>query len=277
MAGSSGQVSELDSGRGTTSARLSQFAVNSDVLLEGHRIWLNDMISPLLRGGGSVSLIGLASRTGSDSHNLALSKRRATAVLAFLRLCTGRSFNHLFSTGTGEAMAALAGQADGTEDGTHRAVLVIAWAEAKPPPQAPRPMPQRAERVISRSASKLTWPSVDRGTVHDGSFGESIASIFGPGPKETRSTASYPADYAVNEIHEVKQLEETYSAAGRTLRESIEVRYTWGPMSGTVLWDNRYDHSINGKKSARSRHHRQRLPRRTVFKRATTPNKSLPL
>ena len=43
-----------------------------------------DAMAPL-RNGGSVSVVGLASRTGSTAHNQELSERRAKRVLERLR------------------------------------------------------------------------------------------------------------------------------------------------------------------------------------------------
>jgi outer membrane protein OmpA-like peptidoglycan-associated protein len=70
-------ISEL----GIIEGWLSGFDIDSAGLKVKHRAWLDNHVVPVLQGGGSIAITGMASRSGAAAHNLALSKRRASAVL----------------------------------------------------------------------------------------------------------------------------------------------------------------------------------------------------
>ena len=73
-------------------ATLHHFGISSAVLAQAHREWLTQKVEPLLRSGGSISIIGQASRSGSAKFNEALSEKRANAVRQFLEQQTKMSF-----------------------------------------------------------------------------------------------------------------------------------------------------------------------------------------
>src|SRR5262245_3806839 len=69
---------------GVVDGRLYAFEIGSAGLLFMHRAWLDNHVIPVLQGGGTVGMTGLASRSGGAAFNLDLSRRRANAVLYYL-------------------------------------------------------------------------------------------------------------------------------------------------------------------------------------------------
>ncbi|NNF38175.1 MAG: OmpA family protein, partial [Gemmatimonadetes bacterium] len=80
-----GRVADYTEAWEQEEAKLYDFGINSAQLGEAHRRWLSNRVVPILVRGGSITVVGEASRTGSFRHNDALSLRRAKAVLAYLR------------------------------------------------------------------------------------------------------------------------------------------------------------------------------------------------
>lgn len=108
----------------TLRASLLNFDIDGDTPKSEHERFLVDNVVPLLEiPGVVVRLRGVASRSGSDAHNLALSQRRVDKVQAFLRR-HGPANVQVDRQAVGEADAAAAGQADRTEDEAFRAVIV---------------------------------------------------------------------------------------------------------------------------------------------------------
>jgi hypothetical protein len=119
-------------------ANLFNFKINDDQTLDDHDLFLGSVVAPLLLGNSAAGarLVGLASRSGSDAHNLQLSLRRArnaeASLSAFLlpdlvnppgpppRTSVG---------GQGEQFAANLNVKDGTEDSRFRSVLVTVLAD----------------------------------------------------------------------------------------------------------------------------------------------------
>jgi hypothetical protein len=117
------------------------FKKNSDVVKFEHLSGLTRHIAPLLDAGGSVTLIGMASRTGPESFNIRLSRSRAANLLSALARIVGdrgKSARAALGVSEGSANAARAGEAAGVEDPKFRAVSVTAWLSSDPPdPQLP--------------------------------------------------------------------------------------------------------------------------------------------
>ncbi len=71
-------------------AILADFDIDGDILKRRHFEWLDDnVINPAhakssTAGGWTIDLIGRASKSGSDQHNLWLSDKRVRAVMAYL-------------------------------------------------------------------------------------------------------------------------------------------------------------------------------------------------
>ena len=119
-------------GKGKTEVRKSppslmlfNFDIDGEALKEDHKAFLRKEALSALRAGGSVSVVGLTDRKGSDSHNRALSVRRVDRTIEFLRqeIPTGLNLNQ--ATGFGEAAAEQEGQKDETLDERFRAVLLF--------------------------------------------------------------------------------------------------------------------------------------------------------
>jgi hypothetical protein len=129
---------------GHIQARLMRFGIDSAALHPKHCSWLDGHVVPVLAAGGSIVVSASASRSGSAAHNMALSKRRASAVLAYLRRKVRRhvSYRVQLVEALGEGPAERLGYKDGTEDSYFRAVSVVAWPRPTPPPP-PRSKPRR--------------------------------------------------------------------------------------------------------------------------------------
>ena len=128
-----GQVTAIPAGD-RVSAVLSNFDIDWHELKPEHQQWLDQYAVPKIREGGSISVEGRASRTGSHEHNQALSERRLREVLAYVRQRAGREFRSAQSVALGEQAAASSGWPDDTEDAWYRSVVVTAWSKPDPPP-----------------------------------------------------------------------------------------------------------------------------------------------
>jgi hypothetical protein len=122
----------------TMVANLFNFMIDGDQPRADHRQFLVST-APLLAANprAGARLIGLASRSGSDQHNLLLSVRRArnvqTALAFFLALLGTVDPPNLPSRisagGQGERFAANLGVKDGTESSRFRSVLLTVLAD----------------------------------------------------------------------------------------------------------------------------------------------------
>jgi hypothetical protein len=127
---------QLDNIGGPRKLLLYNFDVDGDNLKPEHQAALRQMVVPRLSTGGSVAIIGLASRTGSYGHNQRLSERRARNVFSFLQAnvpggnfpvkgftASGKQVSG--PTGWGELKAKDEGERNGTEDRRFRAVCIV--------------------------------------------------------------------------------------------------------------------------------------------------------
>src|SRR5262245_24968142 len=85
-----GRIQELlISGRDSATAfraRLYNFDIDGDTLKKEHKDWLTEhVVTQLGNPSVKITLRGDASRTGSDRHNLDLSRRRVNQVKLFLQ------------------------------------------------------------------------------------------------------------------------------------------------------------------------------------------------
>lgn len=156
-----GNVTEFSGGT-LTLGTLHHFGIASAALADAHRQWLNRKVVPVLKRGGSVTIVGQTSRSGSEKFNKRLSKKRADAVRAYLEKQAKRCFEYLYAHGEGESAATLAGQTDGSEDGNFRSVIVIAHVYPEPPTPPPpiRVKPKPKKRVSD------VWLGI--GEIHSG-------------------------------------------------------------------------------------------------------------
>jgi hypothetical protein len=111
---------------------LFNFDIDGEALKDDHKAFLRREALPTLRAGGGVSVIGLTDRSGSDSHNKALSDRRVARTIEFLRQEIPTGLNLKQATGFGEAVAKQEGDVDGSSDERFRSVLVFLHPAAAP-------------------------------------------------------------------------------------------------------------------------------------------------
>ncbi|MEO5860628.1 MAG: hypothetical protein ABIR33_16980 [Pyrinomonadaceae bacterium] len=129
---------------GMTTAKLYNFQINKFDLKTEHKNWLINAVAPRLKNGGSISIVGLASRTGSDALNMKLSENRMRTVVNLLRQLVPNNFKVATELAVGERAAMLAGVKDGVEDEGWRGVVISAWDKPiPPPPPPPPPIPPR--------------------------------------------------------------------------------------------------------------------------------------
>jgi hypothetical protein len=152
-----GRVLEVQRGSGWKIAYLYGFKVDRAVLRRAHLAWLSANVvkvvhsakisaalAPLPPTTWHIWLCGTTSKTGSDAHNLALSKRRARAVETHL----GRKFGpgagdvQIHTGWVGEFLADVRGRRERDEIPFDRAVIVALamqpyGASVTPPPPAP--------------------------------------------------------------------------------------------------------------------------------------------
>lgn len=141
MESGGGRFLILPSGQGVEmSIWICNFTINDHQLKSGHLNALRNYVFPVLVAGGSATIVGMASRTGSKQHNLQLSRRRASSVSNQLLAYTGPVQNRLRTVfGVGETAATLGLMADDTESELYRAVAISVWSKELPPPPPPAP------------------------------------------------------------------------------------------------------------------------------------------
>lgn len=114
----------------------------SEVKEVAHRQILRLHVYPFLESGGSASILGLASLTGTDDHDLVLSRQRAEAVRLYLtqhdmfetRLFYTGPLRIRQVVGRGNQFAKWAHRPNAPrEDEVWRAVWVHAWDKSQPP------------------------------------------------------------------------------------------------------------------------------------------------
>lgn len=108
-------------------ARLYNFAVNSDVLRTDHKLFLQDVVVPMIEKVNPKFIIayGHCSRTGSASYNQTLGMKRARAVITYLHRLMPIHYPISRSYATeGEDSAERHGRHDGSEEGLDRAVTL---------------------------------------------------------------------------------------------------------------------------------------------------------
>jgi hypothetical protein len=122
----------------TIAAKLFNFEIGKFAIKPEHSSWLISVVSPKLRAGGSLTIIGLASRTGSDDFNMQLSDNRLRAVIDLLRKQVPNNFKVAHEVAKGEQAAMYAGEIDGVENENWRGVIISVWNKPNPPPPPPQ-------------------------------------------------------------------------------------------------------------------------------------------
>ncbi len=122
-------------------AWLYDFDKNQAKLKRAHIDLLNSAIGPVLRDGGSIKLLGLASTTGTAEFDKKLGEARMHAVVSYLQVHFGKKFTITKEISFGKEMALefkkanlAGGTADYVESELWRAVIINAWNRGAPPP-----------------------------------------------------------------------------------------------------------------------------------------------
>ena len=147
-----GKVGVYPNGGKTNLAILYNFDIDSYLLKPEHKIYLDTFAVPNIGNGGSITLLGMTSRTGDDSHNKQLSTSRTNAVLEYVKRKAPKVIVFL-AIGLGESMAKIGGQKDKTENELSRGVMLATSpkpvkVEIYPKIELPRPFKQQC----------LVWP-----------------------------------------------------------------------------------------------------------------------
>lgn len=217
--------------------RLYNFDIDGHELKQAHREFLTTRIIPMLRAGGSIRLIALASRSGNSGHNAHLSSRRLAAVVAFLRAGAGPQFQVAEQSAAGEVAAAQAGVPDDTEHENWRSVVFSAWRRPVPPPPPPAP-PAPAPSLMSRTVRR-TWALTPRMRVSEpdgsGGGGAALGDLAMRAINPTFSE-SPPSQQMVLSTHAVTLIRVTRETVQSPLasHDLIHVSYEWGPRQATV-------------------------------------------
>jgi OmpA family len=144
-----GQISMTRNGALAMSALLYNFEVGSWQLKDAHRTWIRSTLLGWTRiPDMRLVIVGLASRTGKDSSNLALSRRRAQAVSRELALAAHKMPEETLLY-VGEKAAALVGMGDGVESDRWRAVWISLSDDRGPSAPAPVVFEQRRSRAVA--------------------------------------------------------------------------------------------------------------------------------
>ncbi|MCA9136307.1 MAG: OmpA family protein [Planctomycetales bacterium] len=274
---------------------LSDFDTGSATLKPPHTRWLDTNVVPIIRGGGSMTVEGWASPLGSDATNTALSRQRASAVVAYVRREAGRTFEFLEATGTGEDRARDQHVREGSNPGFYRAALVTAWPLRHPPP-VPPPTPRPvvlASRIIFRQWADIQTepiqstrpgiPGEDDPWVQAANYwiGRLYAWASGqlddpPGRerRNARRTQQINQAYRVNtiEIRQTTQFRRDV-LGGRIEATETDVDYRWGPPNPNVIVNTR--EIIDGVDVRRLERTRSRQVARAVADQSSFFNPSL--
>ena len=297
MRNKSENVSEIPEVVDGVAAQLHGFGVNNDELRQTHKLWLDNHVVPILEAGGSFVVVGEASRTGSQSHNFKLSKRRARNTIEYLRSQLNGRLNFsditsLIPLGAGEVPAALNGQIDGTESSYYRAVRIAAWLKSTPP-QIPIPKKKPEPQTLYKRVTKRSWKTFSdasrAGTadkMHDGSDGAALAglvkSIFDAktkGGSDKREYKWYPGDYAVTSVKHKNSTTIVRSHLLTTTERTTTVEYTWSSAwgKGTPVFLHKIDSSVQNwihekGKPPTIKVEKRYWPRKEVWKHTYAPN-----
>jgi hypothetical protein len=275
---------------GIVSARLIGFDIDAARLLSRHQRWLDHNIVPVLNGGGSATITGLASRSGSAAHNLDLSKRRASAVVDHLRKKAPGQVLFNMNSGylvksvdaLGESLAEYAGQKDGTEDPFYRAVMVSAWHKPVPVPP-PKPIPDVDEPTLKRIKSR-EWRKFSSRMSDDPAWGQDLGELVGDiitgmtkGGSDTRTYAMVKARYVISHVFDDFTVNNDMGFGVSTTRYIQTVEYQWGPdiFDGQVYLQKRQKQIETGRDYGWKFIETRTYPRSEIWKHTIHPDKGV--
>lgn len=145
-----GKIRILDRQTDALESLLYNFDIAQHQLKPEHEEWLKYNIAGYLKRGGSIVVVGLASRTATDDFNKRLSQRRLDSVINFLRRESPNNFTVSFQLAMSEGLAEIAGARDGSEDEKWRGVLIAVWERPKPPTPPPPTPPLSSPAMVER-------------------------------------------------------------------------------------------------------------------------------
>jgi hypothetical protein len=227
-------------------ALLYNFDINSAVLKVEHRNWITHTIGvhPPPSPGVDVTpqrtihmtwgLVGLASRSGSDSLNWQLAKRRAEVVSQAIWLLDPGLLPDEIKFGVGEEAAWLAGLKDGLEDERWRSVFVRLYDPTKiriygPVQRPPVPMERRsyAKFLLKDKPGKSIPmdPQDQRAEKIFQASRQATQYLWDVAPMDEK-TISVPDTWTVIQV----EYWTTSSKGGGWQFEYLEVNYTWNPL-----------------------------------------------
>lgn len=216
-------------------ARLFNFEVGNHELKREHEDWLRSNVVGLLKRGGSIWIAGLASRTDTDASNMVLSRKRADALILFLRKESPNNFTITVDFAFGERAARFSGSPDGAEDEDWRAVVLSVWNRRDPPPVPVLPAPTREVRSFVKflAEQKLRGgtagdPSTT-GLLNDTATAMADDLFGGSNGFSEEVKRRVPANYKVTEILTLRDTSGSVElgVAGVQI-SSCNVSYKWG-------------------------------------------------
>lgn len=136
-----GKQESLERSDGSKAWLLFDFDMEGATLKFEHMRILRHEIEPILEAGGSIDIIGMTDRTGSEALNSHLASQRTRSALSFLKQILPKGTTNvkvaLFG-GLGTRLAKQQGQPQNTPNERYRAVYVAVWNKPDPPPP-PKP------------------------------------------------------------------------------------------------------------------------------------------
>lgn len=105
-----------------------------------HMKYVKEKVVPILTKGGSLTVIGMASRFGNEAANKSLSSQRARQALTFLKSLAPKIASNIYEVtvkGAGTTVAKNQLQPEGSDNERYRSVYVSVWNKKEPPPVPP--------------------------------------------------------------------------------------------------------------------------------------------
>jgi hypothetical protein len=233
-----GKIQAFEVQTDTLELLLYNFDISQTLLKPEHVEWLKYAVVPYLKRGGSLTIIGLASRTGSDESNKRLSQRRIDSVINFLRRQSPNNFAVRAQMAMGEGAAEFAGARDNSEDEKWRGVFLAVWVRSKPPP--PRPPTQQSApaplMVERRVYANFLWMFTQRGgTTGDPRSAPAIADAIARnsfakagGQYMSDKKMKVPASHVPREIMLFPGQQTFNAGIAKSTMLYAEVYYSWG-------------------------------------------------
>ena len=244
-----GRIATANGKNGILAARLFNFDIGKHELKKEHKDWLKAEVVGRLQSGGSMFVVGLASRTDTDAHNMVLSRRRADALIQFLRKESPNNFKIALDIALGERAAQFAGVRDGHEDENWRAVALSVWNRRDPPPMPVIPTPPPPPLVEVRSFVEfLTEQKIRGGTGDDppgavalNDLSMNLAqSMWGGNTFMKEVKRRVPATYKVIEVLALRNSNGSELGIAAVSITSCQVAYKWGMRTKPCLLINGY-------------------------------------